>query len=102
MAHAPYIEPLPLICPAQVERGRREARTLCISIEGLECASELQTALTTHSSAMTNLYRELHQLTSQEVNDQSKYQVLFDQGNQLPKLVQNQEEGGQHHENGSP
>ena len=23
MAHAPYIEPLPLICPAQVERGRR-------------------------------------------------------------------------------
>ena len=56
-----------------------EARTLCISIEGLECASELQTALTTHSSAMTNLYRELHQLTSQEVNDQSKYQVLFDQ-----------------------
>ena len=56
-----------------------EARTLCISIEGLECATELQTALTTHSSAMTNLYRDLHQLTSQEVNDLSKYQVLFDQ-----------------------
>ncbi|CAL1128802.1 unnamed protein product [Cladocopium goreaui] len=66
-----------------VLKEAEEARTLCISIEGLECATELQTALTTHSSAMTNLYRDLHQLTSQEVNDLSKYQAHLLSGSEL-------------------
>lgn len=56
-----------------------EARTLCISIENLECAGELVTALQTHSSAMTTLYRDLHALTLSDVDDMSQYQTLFDQ-----------------------
>lgn len=55
-----------------------EARTLCISIENLECAGELTTALQTHSTAMTALYRDIHVLTQADVNDISQYQTLFD------------------------
>lgn len=55
-----------------------EARALCIAIEGLECAGELQSALTKHSEAMTDLYRELHQLTSSENDDTDKYQPIFE------------------------
>lgn len=56
-----------------------EARTLCVSIEGLECAGELVKALTAHAGAMVKLYRQLHQYTIQNVNDQSVYDPIFDQ-----------------------
>ena len=59
-----------------------EARTLCIAIEGLEMAGELVQALQTHSTALTTLYRELHQLTTNEVNDINQYSKLFDQATQ--------------------
>ena len=55
-----------------------EARTLCISIEGLECAGELVSALTTHSTAMTALFRELNGHTMGGVNDLQIYQPLFE------------------------
>ena len=51
-----------------------EARTLCIAIEGLEMAGELVAALQTHSKCLTDLYRELHQLTTDGVDDPDKYQ----------------------------
>lgn len=56
-----------------------EARTLCISIENLECAGELVAALTTHSTAMTTLYRDIHALTVNNVDEMSKYEGLFSQ-----------------------
>lgn len=56
-----------------------EARTLCIAIEGVEMSGELVKALTTHSDAMTGLYRELNQLITQECDDQAKYDPIFQQ-----------------------
>ena len=55
-----------------------DARTMCVSIEGLECAGELVRALTEHSTSMTDLYRELNKLTVSGVNDMNTYQPLFD------------------------
>ena len=54
-----------------------EARTLCIAIEGLECAGELVQALTAHSSEMTALYRELHTNTTANVDTMEVYEPLF-------------------------
>lgn len=51
---------------------------MCISIEGLECADQLVAALTTHSVAMTSLYRELNQHTMAGVDSLEIYQPLFD------------------------
>ncbi|CAK9018454.1 Nipped-B-like protein B [Durusdinium trenchii] len=62
-----------------VLKESEEARTLCVSIEGLECAGELVKALTAHAGAMVKLYRQLHQYTIQNVNDQSVYDPIFDQ-----------------------
>ena len=54
-----------------------EARSLCISIENLECAGELSSALTAHASAMTEVYRDLLKLTNASVNDEDQYTALF-------------------------
>ncbi len=54
-----------------------EARSICISIENLECAGELSSALTAHASAMTEVYRDLLKLTNANVNDEDQYAVLF-------------------------
>ena len=54
-----------------------EARTLCVSIEGLECANDMVIALQQHATAMTNLFRELSKLTSQKVDSEESYASLF-------------------------
>ena len=76
-----------------------EARSLCISIENLECAGELSSALTAHASAMTEVYRDLLKLTNASVNDEDQYTVLFSRAasysslqSQEEDLVQSQEE----------
>ena len=59
-----------------------EARTLCVSIEGLECSGELRSALLAHADAMTSLYRQLNQLISRHVNDDSAYATYNEQAAQ--------------------
>lgn len=51
---------------------------MCISIEGLECAGELVSALQTHNTAMTTLFRELNGHTMKGVDSLEIYQPLFD------------------------
>lgn len=51
---------------------------MCIAIEGLECAGQLVAALTSHSEAMTSLYRDLHQKTVSGLDDESEYQPIFE------------------------
>lgn len=60
-----------------------EARSLCVAIETLECSGELVTALTQHSSSMTDLYRQLNKLTTDNVDDIDVYQPLFDKAVQF-------------------
>ncbi len=52
---------------------------MCVSIEGLECAGEMVKALKDHSEHMTNIYRNLNQMTLNAVNDADRYAPLFDQ-----------------------
>eukprot|EP00435_Cladocopium_sp_Y103_P025376 s3284_g6.t1 len=59
-----------------------EARSLCVAIETLECSGELVSALTQHSSLMTDLYRQLNKLTTENVDDITVYQPLFDKAMQ--------------------
>ena len=54
-----------------------------MSIENLECSGDLVAALTSHSTAMTGLYRELNKLTLASVDDISVYQPLFDKAVQF-------------------
>ena len=56
-----------------------DARTLCVSIEGLECSGQLRDALLQHASAMTDLFRQISKLTSENCNEEGVYQPLFDQ-----------------------
>lgn len=59
-------------------KAGEESRTLCISIEGLDCAGELIGSLRTYADNMNSLYRDLHNLTQQNCNDENLYQPLFD------------------------
>lgn len=59
-----------------------EARTTCVSIENLECSADMVAALTSHSTSMTSLYRELNKLTLASVGDITVYQPLFDRASQ--------------------
>lgn len=54
-----------------------DARTTCVSIEGLECAGQLISALNHHAEAMTGLYRSLNKLIGEQVNDEPSYAELF-------------------------
>ena len=56
-----------------------DARTLCVSIEGLECSGQLREALLQHATAMTDLFRQLSKMTSDGINDENVYQPIFDQ-----------------------
>ena len=56
-----------------------EARTLCVSIEGLECSKDMVDALQLHANSMTNLFRELTKLTNQKIDSESAYASLFGQ-----------------------
>ena len=49
-----------------------------MAIETLECSGELVSALTQHSTSMTDLYRQLNKLTTDNVDDITTYQPLFD------------------------
>lgn len=55
-----------------------EARTICLSIEGLECSGELRTALNQHATIMTDLYRKLTQLVGSNVDSEDAYREHFD------------------------
>ena len=55
-----------------------EARTLNVSIEGMECSGELCAALKTHAENQTNLYRKLSVLIANNVNTDQEYQQYFD------------------------
>ena len=50
---------------------------MCVSIEGLECSNDMVAALTQHSEAMLKVYRDLNQLTTSGVDDESSYAQLF-------------------------
>lgn len=54
-----------------------EARTLCISIDGLECSKELVSALTAHAGAMTGLFKDISKLTTAGVNTDEAYADLI-------------------------
>ena len=56
-----------------------EARTLKLSIEGMECSGELMTALEGHANTLTELYRKIHGLIVQGVDTMESYQVHVDQ-----------------------
>jgi len=60
-------------------KDAEECRTMCVSIEGLECAGEMVKALTDHSVHMTSIYRNLNQLTLNGADDHATYAPLFDQ-----------------------
>ena len=55
-----------------------EARTLIVSIEGLECSEPLRNALDEHAKCMVDLYRKLTSLISSGVDDLQSYQEHFD------------------------
>lgn len=65
-----------------------EARTLTISLEGLECAGELSAALTTHAEQLTVLYRELHALTTAGQENLDVYEPLFERATILKEWFQ--------------
>ena len=71
----PFQRPLKL-------KEAEEARTLCIAIEGLEMSADLVKALQSHSDCLTVLYREVHKLTVDQVDDIAQYQGFFDQATQ--------------------
>ena len=54
-----------------------DARSVCISIESLECSKDLIVALLAHADAMTEIYRNLNRLISEQVNDEASYAELF-------------------------
>lgn len=60
-----------------------EARTLNVSIEGLECSGELGKALTCHANNQTEMYRKLSHLVAQGVDDEATYRDLFEQAGAL-------------------
>eukprot|EP00435_Cladocopium_sp_Y103_P007291 s4250_g2.t1 len=62
---------------AKVLKEAEEARTLCVSIEGLECSGDLVAALTQHSNSMLGVYRDLNKLTVAGVDDETSYADLF-------------------------
>ena len=75
----------PFSCPPQALlrlKEAEEARSLCVSIETLECSGELVQALQQHSTCMTDLFRQLNKLTTDGCDDMTKYQPLFDQAAQ--------------------
>ena len=57
-------------------------------MEGLECAGELSTALTAHAQQLTELYRELHVLTSQGCDTLDVYEPLFNRATSLKEWFQ--------------
>eukprot|EP00435_Cladocopium_sp_Y103_P029798 s303_g7.t1 len=61
----------------KVLKEAEEARTMCVSIEGLECSTDMVAALTQHSEAMLKVYRDLNQLTISGVDDEDSYAQLF-------------------------
>lgn len=54
-----------------------DARTTCVSIEGLECSAGLRDALVQHADAMTELYRTLNKMVADQVNDDASYEPIF-------------------------
>lgn len=56
-----------------------DARSTCVAIENLECSGQLRDALVQHATAMTELYRKLNKLVTDQVNDETVYSPLFDQ-----------------------
>lgn len=64
-------------------KGGEEARTTCISIEGLECAADLVRALKDHAESMNVLYRELHSLTLTGVDTEEAYAAHFARATEL-------------------
>ena len=56
-----------------------DARTLCVSIEGLECSGELATALVQHAEAMTGCYRQLVKMIQDGVDCETTYGPIFEQ-----------------------
>ena len=66
------LRPLPRLKEAE------EARSLCVSIETLECSGELVKSLTDHATAMTNLFRDLNKLTNEGHDDEAIYMPLFE------------------------
>eukprot|EP00435_Cladocopium_sp_Y103_P009061 s4443_g2.t1 len=55
-----------------------EARSTCVSIENLECSSELREALLQHATAMTEIYRNLSEMVADQINDESAYLPIFE------------------------
>lgn len=55
-----------------------DARTLCVSIEGVEGSQDLITALQGHAQQMTDIYRQLTQKISANVNEEGVYKGLFE------------------------
>lgn len=53
-----------------------EARTICMQIEGMECAGELITAMQQHSDAMAQLFRDIAKLTNENCDDEMAYEPL--------------------------
>ena len=64
-------------------KGGEEARTTCISIEGLECSENLVAALNQHAEQMNTLYRELHALTLTGVDTEEAYAAHFARATEL-------------------
>ena len=55
-----------------------DARTLCVSIENVECSGPLREALLQHASSMTELYRTLNQMVADGIADENSYSPIFE------------------------
>ena len=55
-----------------------EARTLCVSIEGLECSEAMTTALTQHAGAMTALYRDINARIGAGIDQEDAYEAFHE------------------------
>ena len=60
-----------------------DARSLALSIDGLECSGELQEGLTVHADSLTKLYKQINDMILQGVNEGSQYKPIFDTHDQL-------------------
>lgn len=54
-----------------------------MSIEGLECSTEMITALKKHADDMTDMFRQLNLHTQAKTDDEATYSPLFQKASEM-------------------
>ena len=73
-----YIVSLVHLLPHPRLKEAEDARTTCVSIENLECSGQLRDALLSHAQVMTELYRSLNKMISDQVNDEQQFAPILE------------------------